>query len=63
MISKRTFYRSIHSIPQHLSVEVNRTGSGTSHLTQFVKEQGLLSSRQATVQLGNYSICFLNVKH
>ena len=37
--SKRTFYRSIHSILWHLNAKVNRTGSGTSHLTQFVKEQ------------------------
>ena len=47
--SKRTFYRSIHSIPRRLSAEVNRTGSGTSHLTQFVKEHFPLSSRWATV--------------
>jgi hypothetical protein len=62
--SKRTFYRSIHSLTllPLRGIRVNRTGSGTSHLTQFVKEHFPLSSRRATIKPYDYSIGFLNVK-
>jgi len=67
------FYRSIHSIFRHFHAEINRTGSGTSHLVQLAfymraypvcqRAIGLLSSRQANVQPNEDSICISNVKH
>ena len=63
--SKRTFYRSIHSIfrPDRIGTELIERVLAHLILPSLSKSKGLLSSRQANVQPSNYSIGFLNVKH